>query len=162
MKLIFLDIDGVLNAHEKLPSGYCGIRLENAQRLNTILDAVPDAKLVISSAWRYLTFQGHMTLKGFEYLLLVHGVKAHERVIGRTAPDGKIEDEPDHHDADAWNRTGLKWRAQQIAAFLTECDAGTPYVVLDDLPLDVPNFVQTNGSVGLTAADAQRAIEILS
>lgn len=27
MKLIFLDIDGVLNAHEKLPSGYCGIAI---------------------------------------------------------------------------------------------------------------------------------------
>lgn len=26
MRLIFLDIDGVLNAHEKLASGYCGIQ----------------------------------------------------------------------------------------------------------------------------------------
>lgn len=165
MRLIFLDIDGVLNGHEKLPSGYCGIRLENAHHLNTILDAVPDARLVISSAWRYLTFQGHLTLKGFEYLLLVCGVKAHERVIGRTEPDGRIEDEPNHFDTDAWNRAGLKWRRAQIEKWLEGAIAdgpSLPYVVLDDLPLGMANFIQTDGTTGLTAGDAQRAIAILT
>lgn len=36
------------------------------------------------------------------------------------------------------------------------------FVVLDDLPLEgLPNFVQTDGSKGMTANDAERAIEIL-
>lgn len=163
MKLIFLDIDGVLNGHEKLATGYCGIRQENAQHLNRVLDTVTDAKLVISSAWRYLTFQGHMTLKGFEYLLLVNGVKALNRIAGRTEPDGAIENEPDHHDADAWNKAGLRWRRSQIERYL-KLDAlpDSRYVVLDDLPLGMTNFVQTDGATGLTEADADEAIRILT
>lgn len=73
MKILFLDIDGVLNNHEKLESGYCGISQPQAHHLNLILDTFPDLKLVISSAWRYMTFRGDMTLRGFEMLLQICG-----------------------------------------------------------------------------------------
>jgi hypothetical protein len=161
MRLVFLDIDGVLNGHEKLDSGYCGINHVIASRFNRILDAVPDAKIVVSSAWRYLTFQGHMTVKGFEFLLLVHGVKCHERVFGVTEPDGDIKDEPDHFDASAWVKAGLRWRVDQIRAFLAGVEC-SQFVVIDDLPLVIENFVQTDGKVGLTNDDAANAIAILS
>lgn len=84
MKVIFLDIDGVLNDHTQMENHYCGTKYECVQQFNRILDAVPEAKIVISSAWRYMILRGDVTLKGFEMLLLTHGVKCHERVIGHT------------------------------------------------------------------------------
>lgn len=160
MSILFLDIDGVLNDHRKLASGYCGIQPAQVSHLNTILDAVPDCRLVISSAWRYQVTEGWMTLRGFEVLLLVHGIKCHGRVIGTTERD-PVPEEPDHMDTATWNRLGLMWRARQIEAYLDEGSDGN-FAVLDDLPLDVPCLVQTDGSVGLTADDAAKVIALLS
>lgn len=50
MKVLFLDIDGVLNSHTKLANGYCGIEPKQVEMLNCLLDDIPDLKLVISSA----------------------------------------------------------------------------------------------------------------
>lgn len=161
MSIIFLDIDGVLNDHTKLPSGYCGIQLPQAQRFNRILAAVPEAKIVISSAWRYLILRGDMTIKGFELMLLIHGVLCYGRILGHTAADGEICDEPDHHDRESWERIGLQMRAGQIARAVEELRPSR-YVVLDDLPLDVPNLVRTDGGTGLTEADAARAIQLFT
>lgn len=159
MKVLFLDIDGVLNGHEKLESGYCGIRSDCVGRLNQILDAVPDCKLVISSAWRYMTYRGDMTLAGFEYLLLVHGIKAYQRVAGVTDAD-PVAVEPCHFDAETWKANGIRWRAGQIADYIARCGVGT-YAVLDDLPLDIDRFVRTDGAVGLMEADANKVIALL-
>ena len=157
--ILFLDIDGVLNDHTKLPSGYCGIQFDKVLQLNRILDAV-DPQIVVSSAWRYQVTEGAMTLRGFETLLLVHGVKCHNRVLATTQRDPVIA-EPDHMDTDTWNRLGLQWRSHQITRWLAANGSACPFVVLDDLPIDVPNLVQTDGSIGLTRADADRAIQIL-
>lgn len=161
MKLLFLDIDGVLNGHEKLPSGYCGIRHELASRFNRILDSVPDVQIVVSSAWRYMMLRGDMQVKGFEYLLLVHGVKCHNRVHGHTVADGAVCDEPDHSDVERWKLIGLKMRAAQINLYMQSVSV-TTFVVLDDLPLDVPNLVQTCGETGLREPDVDRAIAYLN
>jgi hypothetical protein len=64
MKIIFLDIDGVLNRHILQNNGYCGIEQPHVQALNYILAKVPEAKIVVSSAWRYMVHQQAMTLKG--------------------------------------------------------------------------------------------------
>lgn len=161
MTLIFLDIDGVLNGHEKLASGYCGIRPDCAARLNRLLETVPDAMLVISSAWRYMILRGDMTLKGFEYLLLVHGVQAHGRVLGHTEADDELCNEPNHFDADAWKAIGLRMRAEQIRKYIAHAGA-TRFVVLDDLPLEVESLVQTDGAIGLTDEDVECAILVLT
>lgn len=161
MRLIFLDIDGVLNDHSQLPSGYCGIRRESVEHLNHILDSVPDAKIMISSAWRYMILRGDMTVKGFEYLLLVHGVKCRNRIEGHTGADGSIEDEPNHFDVDAWKIAGLRWRADQIVEEVCYWEPKA-YAVIDDLPLSVPNLVQTDGKIGLTREHADRVIELLT
>lgn len=54
MKIIMLDIDGVLNFHgtEDKICGYIGLCPERISRLNRITDAHPDAKIVVSSTWR--------------------------------------------------------------------------------------------------------------
>ena len=161
MRVIFLDIDGVLNSHKRLASGYCGIQQENAIHLNAILDALPDVQLVISSAWRYSILRGEMTIKGFEHMLLVHGIKCLNRIHGHTVSDGSVVEEPDHFDVEAWKVVGLYGRTQQILRY-AELHGIERYVVLDDLDLEgLPTLVQTHGDVGLTAAHAVETIRLL-
>lgn len=161
--LLFLDIDGVLNGHEKLASGYCGIRQENVFFLNHILDHAPDMQLVISSAWRYMILRGEMSVRGFEMLLLVNGIKCFGRVHGHTVADGEVADEPSHLDDEAWRTAGLLMRGAQIERYVIEHRPAS-WAVVDDLPLaiDPTHFIQTDSARGLTANVAWALVEILS
>lgn len=161
MKALFLDIDGVLNGHEPLASGYAGICRERAAHLNAILDSSTDVRIVITSAWRYMILNGNMTLKGFEYLLLVSGVRCLGRIHGHTCADGDVCDEPPHDDVETWSRIGLQMRAGQIQRYI-EQHGVTQFVVLDDLPLDVPNLVLTERHVGLTADHVANVVAMLN
>ena len=155
IKLLFLDIDGVLNGHEKLPgSVYCGIRPDQMAQLNRII-AETGCRLVISSAWRYMVLGGQMTEKGFQHLLQTHGLvcpEGEQVVVGTTVADEEIDD-----------------RGAQILS----CVAGWPsrlmgWAVVDDDPMGMVlghhewRLVRTRGDVGLTAEGADRAIEILN
>lgn len=146
MKIIFLDIDGVLNDHSPMCNGYCGIKAECVEQLNRILATAPDAKIVVHSAWRYLLYDGDLPIRFFENLLLSHGVDCLNRLHGRTRWDSV-----GGHEAD---------RVSQIREYVidhgVEC-----FAVLDDLDLQMENFVRTDGSRGLTRDDADRAICIL-
>lgn len=152
MVVLFLEIDGVLNDHTNLESGYCGVNQRCVSKFNAVLDAFPDLKIVISSAWRYMVLSHKMHLSGFEMLLLTHGVKCHDRIIGHTAPDGRIEDEPNHQDPEAWSIAVLKWRREQIYEWVR--NNGNPqFVVVDDLDLGMPELIQTDGTLGLSVCD---------
>lgn len=144
--LIMLDLDGVINDHEQLPSGYCGSRRDCVDQLNRILRET-DAEIVISSAWRYMIPYA-MGLRGFTYLLQTHGVDCHDRIIGVTCRDEDLEP-----------------RGLQIRHWLNEHGGDRRYVVLDDLDEGITEaghpFVQTDGTRGLTAMDADQAIAIL-
>ena len=125
-------------------------------QLNRVI-AATDCKLVISSAWRYLVHNKHMTLTGLENLLLTHGVNCHERVIGITRMDRNLSDKHE--------------RGKQIHDYLNNleasvCGPSDRYAVVDDdgeigIPEAGHPFVQTDGKVGLTASDADRLIELL-
>ncbi len=54
MKIIFLDIDGVLNNDDTTDKvdGFTGLHPPLIANFNKIIDAHPDAKIVISSTWR--------------------------------------------------------------------------------------------------------------
>jgi hypothetical protein len=156
-KLIFLDVDGVLNAHEWVGEAEsCDVRRDCVSRLNRIIRET-GAKVVISSAWRYMVLGGAMTLDGFAYMLRTHGLTAGAEIIGLTCPDEQIP-----------------LRGDQIADWLFRRQVTNPpprYVVLDDDDgggviqcqgrHDHP-FVHVDGSAGLTDADADRAIAILN
>ena len=159
MQIIFLDIDGVLNAHQKLPSGYFGLDIRCVNHFNGLLAAAPDAKIVVSSAWRYMMLRGDMTLRGFEYVLLIGGVNCHNRIISHTAEDDCLE--LPHGDIVGWREVGLRMRAQQIQQWVADHKPKS-YAVLDDLPLVVPNFVQTDCTKGLTELEALQCLTILS
>lgn len=164
MRVLFLDIDGVLNDHTWLPEVLCGqIHGDCVYELNRVLRAT-DARLVLSSAWRYLFYRGEMTLQGLEWLLRSHGVLAN-RLVGITRRDTMVRG--------PYSGKPAEWplddeRGQQITDWL--CQHGghhgvTRYAVVDDLDPGITAaghpFVRTDGRRGLMPADADRLIELL-
>ena len=157
MKLIFLDIDGVLNDrafnHDAQSST---IKPECVAHFNRVIHET-GAAVVLTSSWRYLTMDAApdapalMTHSGLRYLLRTHGVTAKLQIIGCTERDCE-----EH---------GGKNRGRQITRYLEACKDVESYVVLDDNAFDIAErghpFVQTDGRVGLTAVDADRAIAFL-
>lgn len=163
MKLIFLDIDGVLNGHDahRHPNGYCGIDPACVYRLNRIV-AETGAAIVLSSAWRYLIGRG-MSFAGFKAMMLTYGLDRSAQIIGATVEDEHIPD-----------------RGPQIGDWLLDVVVES-YVILDDGSDEPPHppatkpltesliehheravIVFTDGTKGLTDADADRAIAILN
>lgn len=145
--IIFLDIDGVLNGHEwREEAGSCVISQRCVGHLNTILSAT-GARIVLSSAWRYMIFGGEVTCKGFGYLLRSHGMRKCE-IIDTTCPDEQIED-----------------RGKQIQHWILKqrYPETIAWVVLDDEHVTGcdGHFVKTHARVGLTEPDAGMAIKIL-
>lgn len=151
MSVIFLDVDGVLNDHGQMMNLYCGIHSDKVNLLNVVLDTT-NAQIVISSAWRYMIINGSMTLKGFENLLLTHGLKCHNKVIGHTCSDECI-------------KTPFA-RGFQISKWISDNNYAGKYVVVDDLDLGISAanhpFVQTDGSIGLTQENIKQILERLS
>ncbi len=162
MKLLFLDVDGVLNCHEWDNEIGCGaIHQDKMQRLNVILKKT-DAKVVVSSAWRYLVHRGEMNEVGFDWLLRSHGMLK-DRYYCLTREDSKRSDKFFGGNPAAWvvdNERGL-----QIEEVVTKVRPEA-YVVIDDLDLGISErkhpFVQTNGKVGLQNGHVVQAIRILN
>jgi hypothetical protein len=166
-KLIFLDIDGVLNSHEPLdPDVMCGqILVPKVQILNRVLRDT-GAKIVLSSAWRYLILRGEMDLTGFEWLLRSHGVIS-GRLAGYTRADTMVERE--HYDGkQTWPMTNE--RGGQVSDWLKTWRHQTShklkYAVVDDLDLGITEaghpFVHVDGTKGLTLADQTKLMAFLT
>lgn len=162
MRLLFLDIDGVLNCHEDIfATGIHTIDPVKVRRLNRIVRET-GAEIVISSAWRYMILSGAMTLDGFRYMLNTHGLDPSVKLHGCTTSDEL-----------------LSTRAAQIDAYLRAF--GRPaHVVLDDgsderqrdellptmtqslLAEHAAQWVKVNGEVGLDDACVAQAIALLT
>lgn len=159
MTAIFLDVDGVLNTHEPWPNGHNPILPSCVEHVNTILAAVPSAQIVFSSNWRWVFCEP----RSVESLLACHGCICRGRIHGVTCSDSDVCEGPmpASHERERRDEMGPVWRALQIERYVREAGI-TRFVVLDDLPLQVSNLVQTEPHVGLTAEDARRAIAILT
>lgn len=164
-KYLFLDIDGVLNAHEFDREVLCGqIHRDKVYLLNGVLRDT-GAKVVLSSAWRYIVHRGEATVAGLDWLLRSHGMLA-GRLVGVTRPDTMERGKTYSGDPKDWcpvaNERGLQIRDW----FVQHQIAPARYAVVDDLDLGIiaagHPFVQTEGTVGLTAADAAELIDILN
>lgn len=122
MKIIFLDIDGVLNDHthhQNFP--YCTIDKDKAAVLQEILTET-DARVVLSSAWRYLVHGGSMSLSGLRYLLFTHWIDG-DRLLDITREDASAQETD---------------RGLQIREWLSSYEGSVEkYVVLDDIPFDI-------------------------
>ena len=164
MKLIYLDFDGVLNDHVAWPNKYNPIKPSCVAQLNRILQAT-GANIVLSSAWRYLNFSNDISLKGFEYLLLIHGISydsINDRIIGVTKSDHKhLGVSPEELNYEWLRIHGATLRREQIYAD-AEARGVARFVVLDDLFLNMIKQVQTRADLGLTAPYAEDAIALLN
>jgi len=90
MRILFLDIDGVLNSWQsiyweirqdvrKKQESLCPIAMSN---LDELLKKVPDLKIVISSTWRR-----HFTIAELQVIMTEQGFKSADRIIGATPTD---------------------------------------------------------------------------
>jgi len=146
-RLIFLDIDGVLNSqnkrkelYEKTGKPHSGSSFPFDEKclnnLKTIIDAT-DSYIVITSVWR-------KDRKSIEVLfreLFVYGLD--RRVIGYTPILNKS-------------------RGEEIKAFLDLMTVPYEYVIIDD-DTDMEelkeHLVKTNNETGLTEEDSQKVIK---
>lgn len=160
MKVIFLDIDGVLNVMHQDRDEYGAIFHENfVDNLARIVKET-GAKIIISSSWRHSGLQRMLDMWEFR--------KLPGEVIGIT-PDlwRRIEGEDFHE---------RMQRGHEIQAVLDHKPEITNYVILDDdndmLPSQRGNFVWCFNNInhpdcidigyGLTRECANRAIRILN
>lgn len=165
-KIIFLDIDGVLATPEYLKNGQWALNPEKQKLLGEIL-AQTDAKIVLSSSWRYATLEKtkeHMEAKGFLFNDKLIGVTIRayqwlERGTGihLSIPRGvEIKQWIDTH---IHSDNGKNWERKILGKDFT-------YVILDDecdmLLEHKDNFIRTNSVIGLTNDDVRIAVEILN
>lgn len=147
MKVIFLDIDGVLNSKRFFLGSKIDSKIDPncVSQLNTLIEET-GAKIVISSSWRITHSK-----KEIREALAEHGFKG--SIIGYTET------------LDVWGN-GPAPRGVEIKSFLQKNNRIKNYVILDDesdmLFDQRNNFVQTSGDEGLTQNDVSKCIEILS
>jgi hypothetical protein len=141
-KIIFLDFDGVLNS--ELSTRQFGTKYRfakpNVAALNEILRQT-EARLVISSSWR----EGLMLSEIIGYLER-DGVMA-GRVVGKT----EFLNQARGLEIDAW----LHSVPYAVSSFVILDDR-------DDMEMHRERLVQINPQVGLSMAQARRAIELLA
>lgn len=158
-KIIFLDVDGVLNSWEwfkKLEEESYnedfisfGINPESVQLLNQIVEKT-NAKIVVSSTWRINYFQDLLNLLDrYDFI---------GQVIGKT-------DTSHCYDCLRGNLI-LKWIKDNQNVIGCNYHEYINYVILDDssdmLLWQKDNFVQTNVETGLTQKEVDECIRILN
>jgi hypothetical protein len=153
MKIIFLDIDGVMNNLESLrfprtkidgsKHSYSTAHPSCIEALNHLI-AETEAWIVVSSTWRGIG------VKMLRKIFSAWGIKG--KTIGRTPDKG----------SSLWERPE---RGLEIAAWLKAHPDVESFVILDDgddMAHLKQHLVQADYEVGLTMADAKRAIALLN
>ena len=148
MKVIFLDIDGVLNAGDfDADAESSSIDRRAVGRLKRVLRDT-GAQIVLSSSWRYMVLEGAMTLSGFEYLLRTHGMPK-GCLLDCTCADEMTGD-----------------RGAQIRRWVAEHRPLEQWAVLDDVELALGDegwrHVRPRRDQGLSEDDAAALVRILS
>lgn len=172
IKIIFLDCDGVINTGEKYSNGYNKIDPLLVDRLNIILNEVPDAQIVLISAWRYMA-PGNNELIGkqvLENLLLSHGVDCYNRFFGYTCSDEQMAEimglpQVTFESLEKWyawiKEHGIRIRNRQIKLYLSLYPEITNHVVIDNMDLNYPGQIIVDDRFGLSDNDVNKAICIL-
>lgn len=135
MKIIFLDIDGVLNRGD-ITLQWLSERIEG---LKSVLQKT-GAKVVIHSGWR--TFLSHECLG---WIFQTHGI-SRELIIDVTP-------------GEQWSERG---RVESISAWLSSRERFIErWVVIDDLVLELPtqNFVLSDPKVGPDWTEVERKLQ---
>jgi len=168
MKVIFLDVDGVLNSEKSLMTDDS---LEEELLLN-LKDLVQrtGAKIILSSAWRFLFRPLRKLMERLDKVgLYISGMTQNgvpldwlkERGFTPTNKYLDSYDDIDGNEIDVTTDRGaeiMKWLADNPVE---------SFVILDDEAFDIQryypdNFIKTNFNIGLIKADVNRAIDILN
>ena len=124
--------------------------------MNRIVDAT-GAKIIVTSSWRYLG------LAKLQKLWKERGL--HGEIIGMTSLH--VVDELILEKGMEWLEREMNGspRSEEIAHWLKSYNINANYVILDDLPMPKdlqPHAIQVNPIIGLSDAQAAKAIEILN
>lgn len=166
IKLLMLDVDGVLNDHDYTDAVGSGtIHRDKMEILNQVL-RMTGARVVLTSAWRYFVHRGEMTFTGLDWLLRSHGLLC-GRLVGITRPDKIIR--PPRVERGGLPVVRPDERGEQITAFLEEyCSRHllpAYYCAVDDLDPGIAAaghaLVRTDSKVGLTAAVGSELVNVL-
>lgn len=145
MKVLFLDVDGVLNSAEWMKTGNLqGAQIESLDptcvaRLERVLSTTK-CKIVLSSSWRH-----YVSIDVMQRWLHRRGAPSAE-VIDRTPNDFK------------------GWRGQEISDWLAEHHETSRFAIVDDEDDMAPLsrwLVQTSFSVGLQDEHVDALIALL-
>lgn len=170
MKVVFLDVDGVLNSeaflrklearHDALGAHRCACFRHDAQiddeaveRLNRIVHAT-EAVIVVSSSWRKL-----LDPPDLHRILRNHGLRA--VIVGETPETAK---DPDLL-AEVGERVDRYHRGHEIDAWLRRHPQVDRFVILDDgsdMVMHKNRLVQTDCMEGLLDEHVEFAIKLLS
>ena len=135
MKAIFLDIDGVLNTNSDREIS------NDKLKLLSELVSKTGAEVVLSSSWRNWWNHPKTNIPGSFITKWKKQFLDNNISITLT--------------------TELECpKNLSIEKFITQHDVKS-FVVLDDEPIDTGNLVKTNGDVGLTQIDCQKAFQLL-
>lgn len=150
MKIIFLDVDGVLNhrgSFEKgMPSGSKRIAPECVAVLNSIIDRT-GASIVVSSTWRHDD--------NIFDILRDAGVRG--EFIGKTPEFNRRKIKP----GELYKPT---LRGEEIQQWITDAEFDGPFVIVDDdndMAHLLSKLVRTNFDAGLTQEHAELAVTLL-
>lgn len=158
MKVIFLDIDGVLNSEEFLNNNPGKAIDKNGVRILKHIINKTGALIVMSSGWRLWFDDNLMPEDGYSQCLYDILEEFNIKLFGKT-PDFSTEEI-------RTRKTFSHVKAKEIIAWLGENSTVDKYVVIDDLDLknDKINahLVQTNPKVGINEDDAKRIIAMLN
>lgn len=152
MKVIFLDVDGVLNC-TKTERGWGKMRFVDTRKMLRVKEICErtDARVVISSSWREGAREDALAVDKMQWQSLIAEFDKHRiPVIGMTpfAPD--------------------RWRGDEISMWLkSQEEPVQDFVIVDDIVCDLTRFVsvgrvvQTVDAWGLTKAKMEECIKIL-
>lgn len=144
MKVLFLDMDGVVNNLSSMVHYNAHLWPPLVCKLNQISNSDTDVKIVISSAWRII-----FTMDEIKTMLYKTGWTYAHNIIDMT---------PTINDA------GFT-RGDEIQAWLDKQPAVTHYAIIDDdsdmLEHQEPHFVKTLYELGITDDSVDKIKEIL-
>lgn len=140
MKILFLDIDGVLNSAKTFEDKHRHEAIDTAmvERINSVVNAT-GCQIVISSTWRVL-----WDLNELRHILEAHGLR--DVVVGATPDMGR--------------------RDVEILAWLEEHSEVQQFAVVDDDAHDLTKvshrLVQTSFLTGILDEHVDQLVELLS
>lgn len=140
-KTVFLDIDGVLNVRHWHEKGHSFIDEDKIRLLSDFVTETK-AKVVLSTSWREVYFDDMFSSTPGNVIYDARQIfeKHSIPVVGHTPSLGR--------------------REAEIGVYVGDYDLAR-WVIFDDKPLVIGNFVQVDGDVGLTEKDIEKARQFL-